>query len=78
MLVALPLIHGPSAAKFNEKKPAKLRFFVGTEKDFEACQDEEESSADNEEVQSFGFLALGWGRMSGRDTRNERTTGTTI
>lgn len=28
-LLVMPIVHGPSEAKFKEDKPAKLRFFAG-------------------------------------------------
>ena len=32
---AMPIIHGPSEAIFNQDKPAKLRFFAGYTKDIQ-------------------------------------------
>lgn len=28
-LLAMPIVHGPSEAKFNDERPARLRFFAG-------------------------------------------------
>lgn len=28
-LLAMPIVHGPSEAKFNDDRPARLRFFAG-------------------------------------------------
>lgn len=35
-LLVMPIVHGPSEAKFNDDKPARLRFFAGFEKDLQS------------------------------------------
>ena len=41
--LAMPIVRGPSNVKFNEKFPAKLRFFAGFLTDF-AAEDETDSA----------------------------------
>ncbi|CAM9542120.1 unnamed protein product [Ectocarpus sp. 13 AM-2016] len=40
--LAMPIVDGPSSVKFNEEKPAKLRFFVGFLDELTAVDEEQE------------------------------------